>query len=205
MAGIPYSTQFHLVVPSPGNVVMRIANSVVPVGALAHCSASVEAAPSQVYAAGSAPPLATTVLATVNSVLVPPALGFTVTTDDAAPVPCALFAVTRHVYVVSFVSPVTVIGLLVLMPVFATPFAVHVAVYAKIVDPPFDVGTANVMFALRLPGVATTPLGAPGTVSVTAGVVTGVLSPLPQAVNAVAATQLTIRAIRAVRTCRMCI
>ena len=195
---MPYSTQFHFVVPSPGSVVISTANSRVPVGALDHCSASVEAAPSQVYAAGNAPPFGTVALATVNSVLVPPALGFTVTADDSPPAPLALLADTVHVYVVSFASPVTVIGLPLLMPFFDTPAATQVAVYDKIADPPFEAGAVNAMFAVRLPGVATTLLGAPGTVMVTIGVLTVALS-LPQAVTTVAVTTHHVRAARTVR------
>ena len=48
LAGMPYKTQFHLVVPSPGSVVIKSAYSFVPAGAFDHASAGVEPVPSQV-------------------------------------------------------------------------------------------------------------------------------------------------------------
>lgn len=58
-AGMPYNTQFHLVVPSPGNVVIIRANSSVPEGAPDQDSAGEDPVPSQVYSAGNLPPSTT--------------------------------------------------------------------------------------------------------------------------------------------------
>lgn len=55
--------------------------------------------------------------------------GVTVTLPDAAPVPCALVALTLHVYCVPFVIPVTLTGLADAVAVCADPVVgVHVAV-----------------------------------------------------------------------------
>ncbi len=121
--------------------------------------------PSHVYVDGKLPPFATVALANVNTVPLPPALGFTTTLADAAPIPCALLAATVHAYDVSLTNPVTVIGLRVPTPVFASPAAAHVAVYARIVDPPVDDGTVNAMLAVVLPAVAVTLVSVPGTVT----------------------------------------
>lgn len=55
VAGRPYNTQFHFVVPSPGSVVIISANSFVPTGGFDQDSAGLIPTPSHVYSTGSVP------------------------------------------------------------------------------------------------------------------------------------------------------
>lgn len=96
-------------------------------GAPVYASANVDAAPSHVYAAGSAPLFATVGLVSTK-VALGGAMGVTATLAEAAPVPFALVAVTAQPYVVLLVNPLTVIGLVAPVPVHATPAAEQVAV-----------------------------------------------------------------------------
>jgi hypothetical protein len=82
---------------------------------------------------------------------------------DAGPGPTALVAVTVKVYDVPFVRPDTVIGLAVPVPVILP--GVEVTVYKVIAVPPFDAGAVKLTVASKLPAVAATPVGAPGTVT----------------------------------------
>ena len=64
------------------------------------------------------------------------------------------------------VSPVTEIGLAVLLPVIDDEPATQVAVYAVIAAPPLLVGAVKAMLAEALPAVAVPIVGAPATVLV---------------------------------------
>ena len=83
---------------------------------------------------------------------------------DAALVPAALVAVTEEVYDVPFASPVTA----ALVPVTAKladgAAGVTITVYAVIALPPLLAGTVQLTAADPTPAVATTPVGASGTV-----------------------------------------
>ena len=61
-----YKTQFHFVVPSPGSVVIKTANSRVPAGVPVQASGTVEPCPSHVYATGKVPPLTPAALVSVK-------------------------------------------------------------------------------------------------------------------------------------------
>jgi hypothetical protein len=82
---------------------------------------------------------------------------------DDVPVPTALVAVTLKVYAVPLVSPMTVMGEVVPVPV--SPPGVEVTVYPVIADPPVDPGAVNVTEACAFPEVAVPTVGAPGTVA----------------------------------------
>jgi hypothetical protein len=82
---------------------------------------------------------------------------------DTVLVPIAFVAVTVNVYDVPFVSPVTVIGEPLLVPV--KPPVFEETVYEVIADPPLLAGAVNVIVACPLPAVALTPVGVPGVVA----------------------------------------
>jgi hypothetical protein len=81
---------------------------------------------------------------------------------DEILVPFAFVAVTVNVYAVPFESPVIVIG--EDPPVAVNPPTLEVTVYPVIIEPPFDTGAVNEIVACPLPLIATTPVGASGTV-----------------------------------------
>jgi hypothetical protein len=91
---MPYSTQFHLVVPSPGSVVINSANSLVPAGAFVQESCGEEPVPSHVSPRPSALPAVPAAL--VNAKLEVGAAGVAETLVDAAPVPAEFVAVTEQ-------------------------------------------------------------------------------------------------------------
>jgi hypothetical protein len=72
------------------------------------------------------------------------------------------------VYAVLFVKPVTFIG--EEPPDTVTPPGLDVTVYPVITLPPLFVGATNATLAEAFPAVATTPVGAPGTIIVAVGV-----------------------------------
>jgi hypothetical protein len=72
----------------------------------------------------------------------------------------AFVAITVKVYAVPLVSPVTIIGLAVPVPVILP--GVEVTVYPVIPEPPD--GAVKVSVAWAFPAVATTLVGAPNTV-----------------------------------------
>jgi hypothetical protein len=80
---------------------------------------------------------------------------------EAAPVPAALVAVTVNVYEVPFVSPVTVIGEEVPVPV---PPGLPITVYVVMVEPPSVSGAPKETVASASPPVAVTEDGASETV-----------------------------------------
>src|SRR5689334_21283668 len=67
LAGMLYSTQFHLVVPSPGRVVISSAYSFVPAGGLVQARGKVAPDPSHVYSGGNTPPLTPAELVKLNA------------------------------------------------------------------------------------------------------------------------------------------
>jgi hypothetical protein len=68
--------------------------------------------------------------------------------------------------VVPFVKPATTaLNALPEAVVTAMPPGLAVTVYEVIGEPPLDAGAAQVTVACPLPGVALTPVGAPGTVA----------------------------------------
>jgi hypothetical protein len=82
---------------------------------------------------------------------------------EAGPVPTLFVAVTLNVYEVPEVSPVTVIGEELLVPVI--PPGLEVAVYCVIAVPPLSAGAEKVIDAsLFVPAVAVPIVGAPGAV-----------------------------------------
>jgi hypothetical protein len=82
--------------------------------------------------------------------------------DDEILVPKEFVAVTVNVYVVPFVSPVTVMG--VVPPVALCP-SFDVTVYRVIVVPPVFTGAVNEIVACPLPPIAITFVGASGILS----------------------------------------
>jgi hypothetical protein len=88
--------------------------------------------------------------------------------DDAALVPALLVAVTVKVYAWPLVSPVTTIGLPLLLAVRLP--GDEVTVYDVIAAPPFDTGGVKVITAKPLPAVALIPVGAPGATATKVGV-----------------------------------
>ena len=99
---------------------------------------------------------------------------------DGGPVPCALVAVTRHVYVYPFESPVTTIGLEApLAEPDAPPLAeVHDTVKLVIGLPPAEPGV-KVTDADAFPRVAVPIVGAPGAIPTTKTLDTA-SSPVPK-------------------------
>ena len=86
---------------------------------------------------------------------------------DAFPVPMPFVAVTVNVYEVPLVSPLTVQASVAgngdeRVQVLAS--GVEVTVYCIIAAPPLPAGAVQATEACALPGVAETPVGAPGTV-----------------------------------------
>ena len=86
---------------------------------------------------------------------------------EATELPTELVATTVKVYAVLFVKPVTFIG--EEPPDTVTPPGLDVTVYPVITLPPLFVGATNATLAEAFPAVATTPVGAPGTVIVIQG------------------------------------
>ena len=82
--------------------------------------------------------------------------------EEATDVPIAFVALTVNVYEVPLVSPVIVIGEVVL--VADNPPVDEYTVYEVIALPPFDAGAVNETEAVALPAVAVPIVGAPGTV-----------------------------------------
>jgi hypothetical protein len=82
---------------------------------------------------------------------------------DAVLVPIEFVAVTVNVYAVPFVRPVTVIG--DEPPVAVNPPVFELTVYNVIPEPPLLAGALKETVAWPFPGVAVTPVGAPGTVA----------------------------------------
>jgi hypothetical protein len=80
----------------------------------------------------------------------------------AGPGPLAFVAVTVKVYAAPLVSPATIIGLVVPVPVI--PPGLEVTVYPVIGEPPLLAGAVNVTMAEAFPAVAVPIVGAPGTV-----------------------------------------
>ena len=104
------------------------------------------------------------VLLSVKPVGVVPTTGVTLTAGDGLLVPEGDVAVTLHEYVVPFVSPVTVSGLLVPVVFNESVPAVQVAVYCVPCGaPPPPPWVLNVIIALLSPVVAVTFCGGPGT------------------------------------------
>jgi hypothetical protein len=81
---------------------------------------------------------------------------------EAIELPTAFVATITKVYGVPFVNPVTLMG--EVAPVAVMPPGLDVTVYPVITLPPSFVGAVNATLAERSPAVATTPVGAPGTV-----------------------------------------
>jgi hypothetical protein len=91
------------------------------------------------------------------------ALGITAAeAPDAGDVPAALVAVTVNVYAVPLTRPVTVADVAPVVFAGATPGAA-VTVYPVIAEPPLLAGAVHDTTAWMFPGVAVTPVGAPGT------------------------------------------
>ena len=96
------------------------------------------------------------------------ALGITaLDADESGPVPLGFVADTLNVYVVPFVSPVTVVEVAGGLPVTVTGVCAvvptyGVTVYLVSVLPPLLVGAIQLTVAWPLPAVAVTPVGAPG-------------------------------------------
>jgi hypothetical protein len=84
--------------------------------------------------------------------------------SDGSEFPTLLVATTANVYSVPFVSPVTVSG--EAGPLEVKPPGVDVTVYEVIAAPPSLTGAVNVIVACKSPAVATTEVGASGTVTV---------------------------------------
>jgi hypothetical protein len=82
---------------------------------------------------------------------------------DSGPLPTAFVAWTVNVYVVPFVSPVTVRGLD--GPEAVKPPGLEVTVYEVIGLPPSEAGGLKLIVACPLPAVAVTAVGAPGAVA----------------------------------------
>ena len=87
--------------------------------------------------------------------------------DESGPVPIAFVADTVNVYVVPFVSPVTVVDVAGGVPVTVIGVCAvapmnGVTVYLVIALPPLSVGAVQLTVADPLPAVAVTPVGAPG-------------------------------------------
>ncbi len=97
----------------------------------------------------------------------PPDVGVTLFDGvEAGLLPTQLLAVTVKLYVVPFVNPVNVNGLVV--PVAVMPPGAEVTVYDVIAQPPSDEGAVQLTVACPLPAAALTPVGAlgrPGTVA----------------------------------------
>jgi hypothetical protein len=89
-----------------------------------------------------------------------------VTPLDAGPAPAAFDAVTVTVYEMPFVRPVIVhdVPALLQLSELPPPAGVAVAVYPVTAEPPFEAGAVHDTVAWPAPGVAVTPVGAPGTV-----------------------------------------
>ena len=84
---------------------------------------------------------------------------------DAGLDPATFVAITVNVYAVPFVSPVTTCVVDVVPALLSTPPAgLDVTVYPVIALPPLLTGAVKLTLACRLPGVAVTAVGAPGTV-----------------------------------------
>lgn len=81
-----------------------------------------------------------------------------------APAPSLFIAVTRKVYAVPSVNPATVQLSGPDTHVQVPPAGTDVTAYEVIAAPPFVDGALQDTVALRLPAVADTPVGAPGTV-----------------------------------------
>jgi hypothetical protein len=98
---------------------------------------------------------------------------------DAAPVPIAFVAVTVKVYMSPLVKPVTTIGpadpVAVCPPLPGVVVSVAVTVYPVITEPPSLAGAVNTTEACPSPAVAETPVGTPGTDTVT-GVIADTVS-----------------------------
>ncbi len=63
------------------------------------------------------------------------------------------------------VRPLTTTGLAAPVPALVAPAPVQVALYAVMADPPLELGALNAMLALPSEAVATTEVGAPGTLA----------------------------------------
>jgi hypothetical protein len=116
---------------------------------------------------------------------------------DGGPAPCALLALTEQLYAEPLLRPLTVIGLDAPAPVRVAPAPVQLAAYPVMGDPPSDAGAANARLTLPLPGVATSAVGAPGTVAAEGVPPVEVLPPpaealLPPPQAATAATRINV-------------
>jgi hypothetical protein len=83
------------------------------------------------------------------------------------------------------VSPVTVIGLVLVEPVPVRPPGLEVAVYPVITEPPSLAGAVNVTVAWVFPAVAVPIVGAPGTVEGVTEFEAELVGPVPLAFVAV--------------------
>ena len=119
---------------------------------------------------------------------------------DQAPVPMTFVARTRQVYVLPFVRPVTVIGLVAPLTDPATPPSedVQFAVYEPMVAPPAESGARNATRADWFPRSAEAPRGAPGTVANTKPPEAAETGPAPMAFTARAVQVYVLPAVSAV-------
>ena len=104
--------------------------------------------------------------------------------DEASDVPAALAAVTANVYAVPFVKPPTV-TLVPMIVVALAPPGDAVTVYPVIAEPPLLTGAVQLTTTWALPGVADTPVGAPGTVLGVTGALADEASEVPATLAAV--------------------
>ena len=100
---------------------------------------------------------------------------------DAAPVPTLLVAFTVKVYAVPFVSPATIIGEAVPVPV--NPPGEDVTVY-PVIAAPFAAGAVKAIEAEALPAVAVPMTGASGTAAGVTAFEAADLTPVPTAFDA---------------------